>query len=93
MGETLVVLGAWSFIEMNNYHQLTALNTYTVIFGMSVAIIILGGILIVVACFGCLGALRENICLLKTVSSQLYQKSYSFFFFFFFCQLSCVFKG
>lgn len=68
MGGTLVGLGIWSYIEKNKFQHHAAENISDVIFDISVVIIFLGGILFVVAFMGCLGALRENICLLKTVS-------------------------
>lgn len=43
-------------------------SVYDVIFDISIGVIVLGAVVFFVAFVGCLGALRENILLLKIVS-------------------------
>lgn len=66
-------LGAWSFSEEvseNGYTRLLQVdNVIHLVLHVSLAMMIVGGITFLMSFAGCLGALRENICLLKLVSS------------------------
>ena len=49
-----------------------------IFFDPSILMCIAGIIIFMLGFFGCLGALRENICLLKTVSSDYYLSFYNY---------------
>ena len=71
IGCVLIAVGVWGFIEKNRFafsgpekHDITI---YDIIFDLTVIMIVVGGIIFTLAFAGCVGALRENICLLKFV--------------------------
>ncbi len=63
-----IAVGLWAYIEKNRFHHTEVESIYDVIFDVSIVIIVVGCIVFLVAFTGCVGALRENICLLKFVS-------------------------
>ncbi|UXI20012.1 glycogenin-1-like [Sarcoptes scabiei] len=68
-GCLLVGLGAWSFLE--EYTDYTAINIRTVIdllLNISLFIIVFGTIVFIMSFTGCIGALRENLFLLRLYS-------------------------
>lgn len=71
MGTVVIGLGMWSYIEKNKFAHKSAEDVYDVLFDVSIVVIILGSLLFVVAFMGCLGALRENICLLKAFAGTV----------------------
>lgn len=68
----MIGLGAWSFSEEVSEYGYTRLlrvdNVIHLMLHVSLAMILVGGITFFMSFAGCLGALRENICLLKLVS-------------------------
>jgi len=76
VGALLVAAGVWAFAEKNrlgldgadfNSIQAKYVSVFSVVFDLTILVIILGMIIFVLAFAGCIGALRENICLLKAV--------------------------
>lgn len=68
----MIGLGAWSFSQEVSEYGLTRLvqvdNPTHLVLHVSLAMMFIGGITFLMSFAGCLGALRENICLLKLVS-------------------------
>lgn len=65
----LVAIGGWSFLEEYNYKGLPAINNAFELFvRISIIVMVLGGVVFIISFAGCLGALRENRCLLKFYS-------------------------
>ncbi|XP_065156029.1 tetraspanin-33-like [Atheta coriaria] len=68
-GGLLIGIGVYAFIDK---WQLTGSvkleNVYDVILNISLVMIIMGGVIFTVSFAGCVGALRENTCLLKLYS-------------------------
>lgn len=76
MGGSCVGLGTWSFLEENS--QLNRVNGIrdlifrdSNIFNISLILVCFGIIVFSMSFAGCLGALRENLCLLKLYSLML----------------------
>jgi len=65
-GCVILGVGLWTLFVKHSFVSLLASNLFTV---TAYLLIITGGIIIVsVFTFGCIGACRENCCLLMTVS-------------------------
>lgn len=68
-GGLLIGIGLYAFVDK---WQLTGWvkleNVYDVILNISLVMVIMGGVVFIVSFAGCVGALRENTCLLKFVS-------------------------
>ena len=80
VGALLVAAGVWAFAEKNrlgldgtdfNSIQAKYVSVFSVVFDLTVLVIVLGMVIFVLAFAGCIGALRENICLLKAVTVLL----------------------
>ena len=67
VGGTLIGLGGWSFLEEYNQTLLKVQNILDIILHISLALMVVGGVIFGMSFAGCLGALRENLCLLKLV--------------------------
>ncbi|CAH1783678.1 unnamed protein product [Owenia fusiformis] len=63
-GVGLIAVGTWAFIEKNSFTYDSVKSIYDVLFDVSVIFIVVGCFIFILAFAGCLGALRENICLL-----------------------------
>jgi tetraspanin-33 len=74
VGGALVAIGTWAFLEKNKFEYANEdeggsnFDLYDIAFDLSIITIIIGGIVFIVSFLGCIGALRENLCFLKTVS-------------------------
>ncbi|XP_048746343.2 tetraspanin-33-like isoform X2 [Ostrea edulis] len=65
IGGVVIGIGVWAFIEKNRYYQKDISTVYDVIFDLSIIFFIIGTIIFILGYAGCIGALRENVCLLK----------------------------
>lgn len=72
LGGSMIGLGAWSFVEEFDETLFTRVRTVLdLILNISLALMIIGGLIFSMSFAGCLGALRENLCLLKLYSLML----------------------
>ena len=68
IGGTLIGLGGWSFLEEYGESGFVKVqNLLDLVLHISLALIIVGGVIFSMSFTGCLGALRENLFLLKLV--------------------------
>lgn len=78
----MIGLGAWSFSEEVSEYGYTRFlrvdSAVHLVLHVSLAMMIVGGITFLMSFAGCLGALRENICLLKLVSTSKYSTIWIF---------------
>ncbi|XP_064630462.1 tetraspanin-33-like isoform X2 [Lineus longissimus] len=68
VGAAMIGIGAWAYMEKNKFfvdNQPDINSIYDIIFDVSIIIIVVGAILFIWSFAGCIGALRENNCLLK----------------------------
>lgn len=72
IGTTLISLGVWSFFEEYEYNLFKLRNIFDFILHISVALVFSGSVIFSMSLMGCLGALRENLCLIKLVSTLIY---------------------
>jgi tetraspanin-33 len=69
LGGLLIGIGFYAFVDKWQQIGLIKLeNVYDIILNISLVLVISGGIVFIVSFAGCLGALRENTCLLKFYS-------------------------
>lgn len=69
MGGSFVGLGTWSFLEEYSQTNLPKVQSILdIVLHISLALIFVGLVIFSMSFAGCLGALRENLCLLKLVS-------------------------
>lgn len=64
-GGVIIGIGVWAFVEKNRYYQKDISTVYDVVFDLSIIFLIIGSIIFILGYAGCIGALRENVCLLK----------------------------
>ena len=64
----MIGIGVWAYVEKNKYYYQDIQTIYDVLLDLSILLIIVGSIIFIVGYAGCVGALRENICLLRIVS-------------------------
>lgn len=68
-GGLLIGVGLYAFVEKwQTTGSIRMENVYDVVLNISLVMVIAGGVVFVVSFAGCIGALRENTCLLKFVS-------------------------
>lgn len=85
-GGLLIGIGFYAFVDKWQATGLIKLETfYDIVLNISLVMIIAGGIVFVVSFAGCLGALRENTCLLKFYSLCLLM--------FFLCEMAVAIVG
>ncbi|XP_022909632.1 tetraspanin-5-like isoform X2 [Onthophagus taurus] len=69
LGGLLIGIGLYAFLDKVQLNGWVRLDTvYDVILNVSLVMIITGGVIFIVSFAGCVGALRENTCLLKFYS-------------------------
>ncbi|GJQ76057.1 hypothetical protein Trydic_g18108 [Trypoxylus dichotomus] len=69
MGGLLIGIGLYAFMDKWKITGWVKLDTvYDVILNVSLVLMIMGGVVFIVSFAGCVGALRENTCLLKFYS-------------------------
>ncbi|KAI4462135.1 tetraspanin [Holotrichia oblita] len=69
MGGLLIGIGLYAFMDKWKLTGWVKLDTvYDVILNVSLVLMIMGGVVFIVSFAGCVGALRENTCLLKFYS-------------------------
>lgn len=67
-GGVIIGIGIWAYLEKQKYYSKEIESVYDVIFDMAIVFFVLGVIIFILGYAGCIGALRENIFLLKFVS-------------------------
>lgn len=73
LGGLLIGIGTYAFLDKwpDMVNGLIKVETiYDVVLNISLVLIIAGGVVFVVSFAGCVGALRENTCLLQFVSNS-----------------------
>lgn len=65
VGAGVVAVGIWTFIEKNRFNHIQIKSVYDAIFDISIVFIVVGIVIFILGLTGCVGALRENVCLLK----------------------------
>jgi len=69
LGGLLVAVGTYAIIDnWKSGDGLRLENLFDVIFNLGFLMVIVGGVVFIVSFAGCIGALRENVCLLKFYS-------------------------
>lgn len=68
LGGVLIGIGVWAFIEKNKFYHKEVQSIYDIVFDLAIIFFVIGFIIFILGYAGCIGALRENICLLKFVS-------------------------
>lgn len=72
-GGLLIGIGLYAFVDKWQLTGWVKLETvYDVVLNISLVMVIMGAVVFVVSFAGCVGALRENTCLLKFVSVLLW---------------------
>lgn len=72
-GGLLIGVGLYAFVDKwQATGSVRVENVYDVILNISLVMVIAGAVVFVVSFAGCVGALRENTCLLKFVSINKY---------------------
>lgn len=72
-GGLLIGVGLYAFVDKwQATGSVRVENVYDVVLNISLVMVIAGGVVFVVSFAGCVGALRENTCLLKFVSIIIY---------------------
>ena len=77
-GGVLIGVGIWAMVERSKYYQTDIKDVYDVFTDVSIVLIVFGIIIFIIACAGCIGALRENVILLKIVSRGNYIYCHNF---------------
>lgn len=65
VGAGVVAVGIWTYIEKNRFNHIQIKSIYDAIFDISIVFIVVGIVIFILGLAGCVGALRENVCLLK----------------------------
>ncbi len=63
-GVVLVAIGSWARLERTRFGSFDNLAVDPAVF-----LIVVGCVMFFISIFGCFGSIRENICLLKCVST------------------------
>lgn len=65
LGGVLIGVGIWAYLEKQKYYNKEIESVYDVIFDLAIIFLVLGAVIFILGYAGCIGALRENIYLLK----------------------------
>ena len=65
------MVGVWAYQEKTRFSSTSIESVYDILFDMSLVLMVVGVVVFVVTFTGCVGALRENLCLLNVVSIPL----------------------
>lgn len=64
-------LGGWSLLEEYDYNLFKFQNVFDFLLHISLGLVMSGFVIFSMSFTGCLGALRENLCLIKLVNQKL----------------------
>lgn len=64
----MIGIGIWAYLEKQKYYNKEIESVYDVIFDLAIIFLVLGAVIFILGYAGCIGALRENVYLLKFVS-------------------------
>lgn len=64
----MIGIGIWAYLEKQKYYSKEIESVYDVIFDLAIIFLVLGAVIFILGYAGCIGALRENVYLLKFVS-------------------------
>lgn len=72
----VVAIGVYAHLEKEKYLPESGVDThdldiYDLLFDITIIFIVFGGVLFVISFFGCIGSLRENVCMLWTFAILL----------------------
>ena len=72
MGAVMVGVGTWAFMHKQQFslNTLKDKGVFDFIFDAAVVLVVVGIFIFIIAFAGCIGSLRENMCLLKFVSNN-----------------------
>lgn len=69
VGGIMVAIGFWAFWDKyTTYGEIRVKTAFDVILDLSIVLMIVGAVVFIISFAGCVGALRENTCLLKFYS-------------------------
>jgi len=69
VGLLMVAIGLWAFLDKYNTQGIVKVQTaFDIILDLSIVLIVVGGLIFAISFAGCIGALRENTCLLGLYS-------------------------
>ena len=68
IGASLMILGCWSLLEEYDYNMFKFRNIFDFLLHISLCLVISGFVIFAMSLSGCLGALRENLFLIKLVN-------------------------